>query len=71
MVEKRVMSTPFIYEVKDIPLKQNAPLTLRDQKSFGRCLSDYTNSEPGQKCISAMAGVDPMASDASTRMCDV
>ncbi|VDO70836.1 unnamed protein product [Haemonchus placei] len=49
----------------------NRPITLRDQKSYGRCLSDYTNSPAGQKCIAAMAGVDPMASDASSKMCQV
>ncbi|PIO59090.1 hypothetical protein TELCIR_19459, partial [Teladorsagia circumcincta] len=47
----------------------NRPLTLRDQKSYGRCLSDYTNSAAGQKCIAAMASVDPMASDAAGKMC--
>ncbi|KAK6024805.1 hypothetical protein OSTOST_09320 [Ostertagia ostertagi] len=47
----------------------NRPLTLRDQKSYGRCLSDYTNSAAGQKCIAAMASVDPMASDAASKMC--
>ncbi|PIO70900.1 hypothetical protein TELCIR_07218 [Teladorsagia circumcincta] len=49
----------------------NRPLTLRDQKSYGRCLSDYTNSAAGQKCIAAMASVDPMASDAAGKMCQV
>ncbi|CAJ0596964.1 unnamed protein product [Cylicocyclus nassatus] len=49
----------------------NKPLTLRDQKSFGKCLSDYTNSEKGQQCIAAMAAVDPMAADAPGKMCTV
>ncbi|RCN46462.1 hypothetical protein ANCCAN_07455 [Ancylostoma caninum] len=49
----------------------NRPLTLRDQKSFGKCLSDYTNTEKGQKCIAAMAEVDPMAPDAPSKMCQV
>ncbi|WKY01481.1 hypothetical protein Q1695_015467 [Nippostrongylus brasiliensis] len=49
----------------------NRPLTLKDQKSYGKCLSDYTNSPDGQKCISAMASVDPMAADAPSRMCQV
>ncbi|KAJ1372915.1 hypothetical protein KIN20_035226 [Parelaphostrongylus tenuis] len=48
----------------------NRPLTLRDQKSYGRCLSNYTNSAAGQKCISAMASIDPMAADAPRRMCE-
>ncbi|KJH48954.1 Low-density lipoprotein receptor domain class A [Dictyocaulus viviparus] len=47
----------------------NRPLTLRDQKSYGRCLSDYTNKAAGQKCISTMASIDPMASDAPIKMC--
>ncbi|VDM57462.1 unnamed protein product, partial [Angiostrongylus costaricensis] len=48
----------------------NRPLTLRDQKSFGRCLSNYTNSAVGQKCISGMASIDPMAADAPKKMCE-
>ncbi|KAK5970804.1 hypothetical protein GCK32_014982, partial [Trichostrongylus colubriformis] len=47
------------------------PVTLRDQKSYGQCLSDYTNSAAGQKCIAAMASVDPMSSDAPSKMCQV
>ncbi|ETN71823.1 hypothetical protein NECAME_04567 [Necator americanus] len=49
----------------------NRPLTLRDQKSYGKCLSDYTNTAAGQKCIAAMAEVDPMAVDAPSQMCKV
>ncbi|CAI4228864.1 unnamed protein product [Auanema sp. JU1783] len=49
----------------------NKPVTKKDQTQYGKCLSDYTNSVTGRKCIEKIGAVDPLSKEATVDMCPV
>ncbi|CAI2348559.1 unnamed protein product [Caenorhabditis sp. 36 PRJEB53466] len=48
----------------------NREITLRDQKQFAMCLSEYTKSDSGISCISDFGKIDQLEKSAPAQMCD-
>uniref|UniRef100_A0A8R1E3H7 DUF19 domain-containing protein n=1 Tax=Caenorhabditis japonica TaxID=281687 RepID=A0A8R1E3H7_CAEJA len=48
----------------------NRAITLRDQKQFAMCLSEYTKSDAGIQCISDFGRIDQLDESALAQMCD-
>ncbi|CAB3402455.1 unnamed protein product [Caenorhabditis bovis] len=47
----------------------NREITLRDQKQFGMCLSEYTKTPEGKKCTGHLGKVDQLDKSAPEAMC--
>ncbi|KAH7731512.1 Protein F44E2.4 [Aphelenchoides avenae] len=45
-------------------------VTRRDQRTNAECLAKVADSETGKKCLDAFNGVDLLARDAGTKLCD-
>lgn len=48
----------------------NREITIRDQKKFAMCLSEYTKSNAGLACISDFGKIDQLKKSAPSQMCD-